>query len=212
MKNTISRRSFVRQATLAIAAAHMSPWVRLAGAADSNVIVDTSAGKIRGVVADDIKIFKGVPYGASTAGRNRFMPPVKPMPWTATRDVFAYGPTAPQAGADGATLFAALEKQAGLKLEQQKVATPVLVVDSVNQKPTDNPSGVALNLPTPPPAEFDVADIKLAPADGPTTTRILPSGQIDMQGVTLKRLMTLAWNITDDELIANMPKWYDTTR
>src|SRR5439155_15900828 len=28
---------------------------------------------------------------------NRFMPPVKPTPWTNTRDALAYGPTAPQA-------------------------------------------------------------------------------------------------------------------
>ena len=132
MKNTISRRSFVRQATLAIAAAHMGPWVRLAGAADGNVIVDTSAGKIRGVVAGDIKIFKGIPYGASTAGRNRFMPPVKPMPWTAPRDAFEYGPTAPQTGADGGAAGTPRQSEDCLVLN---VFTPALNGDAGRKRP-----------------------------------------------------------------------------
>jgi uncharacterized protein (TIGR03435 family) len=36
------------------------------------------------------------------------------------------------------SLFDALTKQLGLKLEMQKRPTPVLVIDHVNQKPTDN--------------------------------------------------------------------------
>src|SRR5205085_6418047 len=44
----------------------------------------------------DIKVFKGIPYGGSTAGKNRFMAPTKPAPWTGVRDALAYGPTAPQ--------------------------------------------------------------------------------------------------------------------
>lgn len=119
---------------------------------------------------------------------------------------------AAQAGSGGATLFTALEQQLGLKLDQQTVATAVLVVDSVSQQPTANPSGAALGIPPPPPAEFDVADIKLAPPDAAVSSRILPSGQINFQGVTLKTLMGLAWDITADELIAGKPKWYDTTR
>ena len=38
----------------------------------------------------------------------------------------------------GLSLFDALIKQLGLKLEMQKRPTPVLVIDHVNQKPTDN--------------------------------------------------------------------------
>jgi carboxylesterase type B len=37
------------------------------------------------VVVDGINVFKGIPYGASTAGKNRFMPPMKPVPWTDIR-------------------------------------------------------------------------------------------------------------------------------
>src|SRR5260370_42284671 len=36
------------------------------------------------------------------------------------------------------SLFDALIKQLGLKLEMQKRPTPVLVIDPINQKPTDN--------------------------------------------------------------------------
>jgi para-nitrobenzyl esterase len=62
----------------------------------SDAVVETRAGKIRGVVEDKVYCFKGVPYGASTAGSGRFMPPAKPQPWTNVRDTTAYGLRAPQ--------------------------------------------------------------------------------------------------------------------
>ena len=72
-----SRREFIKQASLVVAAPGVI--LRSAWSADTSyVIADTSFGKIRGIDADGIKVFKGVPYGANTAGRNRFMPPVDP--------------------------------------------------------------------------------------------------------------------------------------
>jgi para-nitrobenzyl esterase len=62
-------------------------------------VVETSSGKIRGVIQAGTHTFRGIPYGASTAGSNRFMPPRKPEPWTGVREAFQNGPTAPQLGA-----------------------------------------------------------------------------------------------------------------
>ena len=96
----MNRRTFLRNASALLAASQASPLLRLAMAADSDSIIgETSSGKVRGTVAGDIKIFKGIPYGAHTAGKNRFMPPRKPEAWTGVRDALAYGPTAPQVSA-----------------------------------------------------------------------------------------------------------------
>jgi para-nitrobenzyl esterase len=61
-------------------------------------IVETTAGKVRGVIQAGTHTFRGIPYGASTAGSNRFMPPRRPESWTGVRETFQNGPTAPQLG------------------------------------------------------------------------------------------------------------------
>src|SRR6516165_7250546 len=53
-------------------------------------LVEIASGKLRGASSDGICSFKGIPYGASTAGRNRFMPPQLPQPWAGVRDALAY--------------------------------------------------------------------------------------------------------------------------
>ncbi|MGZ5928563.1 MAG: carboxylesterase/lipase family protein [Rhizomicrobium sp.] len=70
-------------------------------AAGAGPVANTKYGKIRGTANGSIKVFKGVPYGASTAGANRFMPPQPPTPWSDVRDTIAYGDQSPQAPAMG---------------------------------------------------------------------------------------------------------------
>jgi para-nitrobenzyl esterase len=63
---------------------------------DNIALADTTYGKVRGFIMKDIYTFLGIPYGANTTGKNRFMPPQKPDPW---KDVYpaVYWPnSAPQ--------------------------------------------------------------------------------------------------------------------
>lgn len=60
-------------------------------------MVETTSGLVRGRRSGGVVVFKGVRYGASTAGRNRFMPPQPVRPPAGVTDAFDYGPIAPQA-------------------------------------------------------------------------------------------------------------------
>jgi para-nitrobenzyl esterase len=67
------------------------------GSVMAEPIVDTSAGKIRGITdSTGIHSFKGIPYGASTTEPHRFLPPAPPIPWQGVRDAFSYGPSCVQ--------------------------------------------------------------------------------------------------------------------
>ena len=48
---------------------------------DDIAIANTQYGKVRGYIMRDTYTFLGIPYGASTAGENRFMPAKPPQPW-----------------------------------------------------------------------------------------------------------------------------------
>ncbi|HVG54684.1 MAG TPA: carboxylesterase family protein [Vicinamibacterales bacterium] len=96
-----SRRTFVKHAAVLLAGAQASRWVSLAAAGQTpGAVVETAAGRVRGAAEAGVNIFKGIPYGGTTAGRNRFMPPTKPTPWTGTLVALDYGPSAPQGSGD----------------------------------------------------------------------------------------------------------------
>jgi uncharacterized protein (TIGR03435 family) len=111
----------------------------------------------------------------------------------------------------GISIFEAVDKQLGLKLESRQVPTPVIVVDRVNRAPAANPSGVAA-LPPPPPARFEVATVKPSgPQSQEVRVQTLPNGTLNLQGVTLSYLIQTIWFLTPD-MIVGAPKWLDTDR
>jgi para-nitrobenzyl esterase len=95
------RRTFLRTAAgfaIGTQLAPFAPWVVSAAQPDvtREVVAATASGKIRGRLVDGVSVFKGVSYGDSTAGANRFKAPRPPQSWTGVRDAFEYGPAAPQ--------------------------------------------------------------------------------------------------------------------
>lgn len=60
-------------------------------------VVETTEGRYRGRAAGGVQVFKGMRYGASTAGTGRFMPPKPAEKFAGVRDAFDYGDQTPQA-------------------------------------------------------------------------------------------------------------------
>jgi uncharacterized protein (TIGR03435 family) len=116
------------------------------------------------------------------------------------------------AGAAGISMFDAVDKQLGLKLEASKSELPVIAVVTVNQKPTDNPPDVITKLPPPPPAEFEVADIKPSKPDAEMNGRLQPGGRLDLQAFPLKVLIQVAWDINNPDDLISGPKFLDTAK
>lgn len=63
---------------------------------DDLAVAKTSNGRVQGYILNKVYTFLGIPYGADTSGKNRFMPPQKPEAWTDVRPAVFYGNTAPQ--------------------------------------------------------------------------------------------------------------------
>jgi para-nitrobenzyl esterase len=91
---TISRRELLVGAGWTAGAGAL--LLRTAVGAPVDTTVETANGKVRGRSIAGIHSFLGLRYGASTEGRDRFMPPQKPQPWTGIQDAFSYGNSAPQ--------------------------------------------------------------------------------------------------------------------
>ena len=71
-----------------------------AGVADP--VVTTTAGRVRGLRAGGVAVFRGIRYGADTATR-RFRRALPPLPWADVRDATRYGAAAPQTRAEEPT-------------------------------------------------------------------------------------------------------------
>jgi uncharacterized protein (TIGR03435 family) len=113
------------------------------------------------------------------------------------------------ASGEGISIYDAIDKQLGLTLGKQLSPIPVIIVDSVNETPTPNSPDLAKLLPPPTP-EFDVATIKPAKPD---ERAMIQFNGVELKAQTpLKLLIYFAWglNFSDDEALANAPKWLDS--
>jgi uncharacterized protein (TIGR03435 family) len=118
-------------------------------------------------------------------------------------------------GADGISVFDAVSKQLGLKVELQDVPQPALEIASVNRRPSDNPAGVttALALAA---ARFEAATIKPPNPDQPPMTGLIYTGGSQMRaGGTLRMLIAMALQVSPnvaDDMVVGLPKSADSQR
>ncbi len=91
----MDRRLFLSGGTIA-AGSLLTGGLNRIFAGEAKPVVETTAGKIQGYVSGKVNAFRGVPYGASTAGANRFLPPKKPQPWTGVKETLEIGLRSPQ--------------------------------------------------------------------------------------------------------------------
>ena len=116
-------------------------------------------------------------------------------------------------GADGISIFNAVEKQLGLKLELKTASRPVFQVASVDENPTPNAANIAEALPEPPAAPFEVATIKPSAPDERGYGRIT-GDQIETRAIPLLFLINFGWDLNPNnkESIADAPKWLDNAK
>jgi len=129
------------------------------------------------------------------------------LEWTARNALAAKG-------SNGISVFDAVEKQLGLKLEVQSISVPSLVIESVNRKPTENPAGVATALVVAA-ARFEAASIKPANPDSRMVGLLYTGGSQMRAGGTLRDLIALALQISPNvaaDLLVGLPKSAESQR
>jgi para-nitrobenzyl esterase len=113
---SVNRRELLRGTGLMVAGSVLAPRISAASATPSSknsvsgksagdpivigkntAIVETKYGKVGGYLDRGVSVFKGIPYGASTAGAGRFKAPQPPKSWTGLRSSRHFGAEAPQA-------------------------------------------------------------------------------------------------------------------
>lgn len=75
-------------------------WTSTLAHGGDGIVVNVTGGDIQGTTSeatDDVRVYRGIPYAASTAGANRWRPPQPVVAWEGVRDCTKFGPACPQA-------------------------------------------------------------------------------------------------------------------
>ncbi len=88
------RRDFLELGGMSLLLSRLADSRAHAQVATPGPVVETTAGRLRGLALGGAVTFRGIRYGASTDGANRLQPPVKPQPWSGVIEAFEYGPRA----------------------------------------------------------------------------------------------------------------------
>jgi uncharacterized protein (TIGR03435 family) len=110
----------------------------------------------------------------------------------------------------GATVLDAVKNQLGLKLEAAKTPQRVVVVESVERKPTPNPPEVARQLP-PADLQFEVAVIHPAPPGTKHTVNEVNGHEALFRGATMQFLIMYSYNV-NEAMLVDIPPWFLSTR
>ena len=111
---------------------------------------------------------------------------------------------------DGLSIFDAVQKQLGLRLALDDCPLPVLIVDSVDEKPTPNTPDIDKVLPPPPPLTFEVATLKPTPPGRDDNESYHTHGaEFSLRGFSVQLMILFSW---EGVHIASPPKWLDQDR
>jgi uncharacterized protein (TIGR03435 family) len=117
-------------------------------------------------------------------------------------------------GADGISVFDAVEKQLGLKLELKDVPMPSLLIENVDRKPAPNPPGAEKALALAP-ARFEAASIKPAAPDSQFIGLLYTGGSTMRAGGTLRQLVAMSLQLSPNlanDIVVGLPKFADGQR
>jgi uncharacterized protein (TIGR03435 family) len=118
------------------------------------------------------------------------------------------GQLPPGAEGNSLSLFTAIEKQLGVRVEKSEEPMPVLTVAKVNRTPSPNAPGVAEKLA--PPTKFDVADIRPS-RPGAEMDADMKNGRITAHGLNLRLLISFAYNV-EEGWVRGGERFVDTDR
>jgi len=101
----MNRRMLLGGAATLLVMSGLAACQKKEGAAGGAPVATTKEGQLKGATTDGIHSFKGVHYGATTAG-GRFQPPKPPAAWEGVKDALDFGNQSPQLGAERPTIYA----------------------------------------------------------------------------------------------------------